>query len=338
MRNFTLKKMLVAVAFATATNICFAQTPFDSFAPPKEEKPMLMLPEAKYRIQNEDSVGVYMYADFDIEERSLSYFDKNDSLAKKVFLCYYNSKWWSVDPRAEKYVSLSPYNFCMNNPILYIDPNGDTTRVSTNDGTFLFSLNDGSEDMTNITAKQLYAQKTQWFEPGADNYMALIETNPEIGKLSQLKHFTWNEVAEFAEQDRWMLSYQQGWSGDWKQVEEGADGYLMVTVDSRPYWADAVGQIPFAVDYFTDKLAETGDYSGSISSTIQSGQKYGEGKLIGGSPDMSNTYDNYFILRAANWAARRYSYQNGKLQNTGYNPAMLAFPVTPSLRNTYLKQ
>jgi hypothetical protein len=34
------------------------------------------------------------------------------------------SRWYSVDPLAEKYYSISPYAFCANNPILYVDPNG----------------------------------------------------------------------------------------------------------------------------------------------------------------------------------------------------------------------
>ena len=62
---------------------------------------------------------------------------KNKLSGKKTGNYYYGARyydpkisvWLSVDPYAEKYPSLSPYNAFANNPINVADPNGDTIVV-----------------------------------------------------------------------------------------------------------------------------------------------------------------------------------------------------------------
>ncbi|MDO8896991.1 MAG: RHS repeat-associated core domain-containing protein [Bacteroidales bacterium] len=39
-------------------------------------------------------------------------------------------RWHVIDSRAEKYYSISPYSYCFNNPILFVDPNGDTVKFA----------------------------------------------------------------------------------------------------------------------------------------------------------------------------------------------------------------
>jgi RHS repeat-associated protein len=39
-------------------------------------------------------------------------------------------RWLSLDPLQAKYPNLSPYNFCANNPIFYIDPDGKKLKPS----------------------------------------------------------------------------------------------------------------------------------------------------------------------------------------------------------------
>jgi RHS repeat-associated protein len=38
-------------------------------------------------------------------------------------------RWLSIDPMARQYSELSPYNFCADNPIMYIDPDGQVIVV-----------------------------------------------------------------------------------------------------------------------------------------------------------------------------------------------------------------
>ncbi|MDY0389121.1 MAG: hypothetical protein WC276_11340 [Sedimentibacter sp.] len=135
MKKQTIKNLLVAVAFATATNICFAQTPYDSFAPSKEQKPMLELPDIDivYRAYNTDSLDQIDYIELDANNLVLSYFDKKDSILNKHQLKPSAFKWWSVDPHAENYYSWSPYHFAANNPILVTDPDGRDWYISNAD-------------------------------------------------------------------------------------------------------------------------------------------------------------------------------------------------------------
>jgi RHS repeat-associated protein len=41
-------------------------------------------------------------------------------------------RWHTSDPRAEKYYSWSPYSYCYNNPLNFIDPQGDTVKFAGN--------------------------------------------------------------------------------------------------------------------------------------------------------------------------------------------------------------
>lgn len=238
-------------------------------------------------------------------------------------------RWPTLDILQPKYAGLSPYNFVANSPLRNIDPDGREIIVTNKGGKELFRLDDGKTKVTTLTSMELYKKGIQWFEPKADNYMPLVSVVDEIEKSSDLKHFTWEEIARFADEDRWMTSYVQKGSGDWKQSPEGADGYYLITVGQDIYWADAVGQIPFAVDYYTDELKKHGNSNIAMSLTIQKAKEYGEGKLFGGKVDNSNTYDNYFVLRAVKYASEKYKlgtkdfFGGFTITKTSYSPSNL---------------
>jgi hypothetical protein len=56
-----------------------------------------------------------------------------------------------MDPLAEKYYSISPYAYCLNNPVKYVDPTGMSTQVKLlDDGTYEVIGGDLNDDDLNI--------------------------------------------------------------------------------------------------------------------------------------------------------------------------------------------
>jgi hypothetical protein len=229
---------------------------------------------------------------------------------------------------------------------------GQRVEIKSKDGTFLFALGSNSSNVASFVAKDFYDNyRIQWFEPEADNYLPFIDKNPQIGSLNHFKHFSWQDVANFAMVDRWLISYATGNAGDWKAVSDGAYGYLLVTIDKFPYWADGVGQIPFAVGTFKHYLEEGNSEEQSIKNTLLSAQKHSTGNIIPTAPVIVNEYDDYFVLRGAIWASRMYdvktevheSFKEGMATviydavKSGVNPpaADLGKSLTPNIPRKY---
>lgn len=158
------KTFLLVVAIATTNNIAIAQTPYDDFAPSSKKKEMLKLPNSTFRAVNTDTSSNVRYIELDIEDLAIVYFGNNDSIIKVSNLKPSDFKWWAVDPRAEKYPSWSPYNFVMSNPIMNIDPNGDTVRVYTEtsgEGHAWISVGEG-KDMVVFTFGRYAGTYEEW--------------------------------------------------------------------------------------------------------------------------------------------------------------------------------
>lgn len=253
------------------------------------------------------------------------------------------ARWLSIDPAKQFY---SPYIGLGNNPVTGADKDGGTVKdiiVKDTKGNELFTLDDGRKEITTITTKELYARKIQWFEPLADNYMKIKSMNPNIGTLETIKHFTWDDIINFALRFPYPYAFRGKGEGDWKYVSEGGNESLMSTVDNFPYWTDAVGQIPFAIStyrYFKGKGS-----GHAIADVVKAGIDYGTGQIFGGDPDFSNTYDNYMVLRGAFWASKAYHltghissghYSSPVFQRNDYSAAKLGNSITASMANNWL--
>jgi hypothetical protein len=86
--------------------------------------------EESFDNQPQEQIGTVV---IDTRSRTIVNFVKRDTLLPddRIGRMYDPAlgRWWVVDRLAEKYYNMSPYNFVANNPILYVDPNGDSIAV-----------------------------------------------------------------------------------------------------------------------------------------------------------------------------------------------------------------
>lgn len=223
---------------------------------------------------------------------------------------YYNPKfsiWLSVDPLAESFPNWNPYNYCMQNPINLIDPTGmspEDIKILDKNGNHLFTLDDGKKKVSTMTVNQLYDKGIQWFEPQANNYMPLksIEEKFKNESYEGAVHTSFDEIVDWSiKENRNASSFAPDMSGDWKSSDTGGKGYILAESDGKPYWTDALGQIPFTIDTYEYNLRNKS--STPDLDTVKTGAIFANGLPYIGS-DYSKNYDNMMIIKTTEWAKK----------------------------------
>mgnify|MGYP002522881129 CR=1 FL=1 len=100
-----------------------------TYSPLITQTPTLSVPDG------DSAAHCVHYSSFIIHHSSLSFTFSAKERDSETGLSYFGSRyyssdlsiWLSVDPMAAKYASLSPYVYCVNNPVILVDPNGEDT-------------------------------------------------------------------------------------------------------------------------------------------------------------------------------------------------------------------
>ena len=102
--------------------------------------------------------------------------EKESDLAEGIYTTEYRlydarvGRWLSVDPLFEKYVGMSPYNYCMLNPVMMVDPDG---RVSCTNG--VLNVQNWNQNVRSLVQQRL--NNPDLSEPARQQYQAILDGN-----------------------------------------------------------------------------------------------------------------------------------------------------------------
>ena len=150
------------------------------------------------------SVAYIPYGEVFIEERNgtwnTPYLFNAKELDEETGLYYYGARylnptsgmWLSVDPLFEKYVGMSPYQYCYNNPIILIDPDGRGSYYSSDTGELLYM--DDKDD-----SKVFVVEIKKGKDGNIVTYNEYIGQNDDFKDLTDVFNETLKNTAEFFE-------------------------------------------------------------------------------------------------------------------------------------------
>jgi RHS repeat-associated protein len=73
-------------------------------------------------------------------------------------------RFHTLDRFAEKYWDLTPYQYAANNPIRYIDVNGDSIDIYDNNRKYMMTINDGKKESSGLYFQSTTTDKEFWVE------------------------------------------------------------------------------------------------------------------------------------------------------------------------------
>jgi len=214
------------------------------------------------------------------------------------------SIWLSVDPMSDKYPSMSPYNYCANNPIIFLDPDGKEKILS-------LLLNDPGRKAAESFPEN--GPVIHIFAHG--NNQAIYIIDPK----TQLQH-----IITTPEQFKLFLELN---STVWKENHANGKDLFTIIVLHSCHTAFENGVIPSIASRISNYLPNT------LIVAPTAGVKY-NGPMWIGSGDLYDTESGFIKINPKAWII----YQGGNKVNSFYGLTKPLFDNPQKMEIKYIKK
>lgn len=98
----------------------------------------------------------------------------------------------SIDPNCEKYYSVSPYAYCLNNPIKFIDPDGRDVWEINNEGRVVNRIKDKTQDSFFMVAQNENGEYERTFTTDEDGNKQYNSVSFDYGTIESQKSISYS--------------------------------------------------------------------------------------------------------------------------------------------------
>ena len=226
-----------------------------------------------------------------MEERnsrfSTSYLFNAKELDNETGLYYYGARyldptgamWLSVDPLFEKYAGMSPYNYCMGNPVKMVDLDGEF-GVSIHESITRDALAQVGQNLSKRQKRKLVAgsrqadilgfSKPYHFDSDKSNDFAFSRSANRYGKIAE----RWNKIYSDIEN----LASKGDFNEEGRMLHNTQDFYAhsnYIELYVKYYVETKGNMIGFDIDKIPTFDEADGDFKNLLKNELKTGEWYG---------------------------------------------------------------